>query len=162
MPGVRAIYHRKNIGKIFRATPELSFGEEMSYVDENRPAFEDDVIRYWGQYVALAVADTFEQAKAAADAVKVDLPAGETERQSESDPREAGTAESRPSRGRSRTLNPRPKSASIESERGDPEKAFAEAPVQVDFTYHLPVETHNPIELHCDRRRMGRAERDDL
>jgi len=35
---------------------------------ERRPAFEDDVVRYYGQYVALAVADTFESAKAAADA----------------------------------------------------------------------------------------------
>ena len=40
--------------------------------DERRPPFEDDVVRYYGQYVALAVADTFETAKAAADAVRVD------------------------------------------------------------------------------------------
>ena len=38
---------------------------------ERRPPFEDDVVRYYGQYVALAVADTFETAKAAADAVVV-------------------------------------------------------------------------------------------
>ena len=37
---------------------------------DGRP-FEDDVVRYYGQYVALAVADTFETAKAAADAVVV-------------------------------------------------------------------------------------------
>ena len=40
--------------------------------DERRPPFEDDVIRYYGQYVALAVASTFETAKAAADAVRVE------------------------------------------------------------------------------------------
>ena len=39
-------------------------------VDERRPPFEDDVVRYYGQYVALAVADTFENAKAAADPVR--------------------------------------------------------------------------------------------
>ena len=33
--------------------------------------FEDDVVRYYGQYVALAVADTFEAATAAAAAVRV-------------------------------------------------------------------------------------------
>ena len=48
--------------------------------DERRPPFEDDVIRYYGQYIALAVADTFETAKAAADAVRVDLREGEAER----------------------------------------------------------------------------------
>src|SRR6266481_89947 len=71
MPGVRAILHRQNIGKIFRST----LGEGMNVVKsiclERRPPFEDDVVRYYGQYVALAVADTFESAKAAADAVRV-------------------------------------------------------------------------------------------
>jgi xanthine dehydrogenase YagR molybdenum-binding subunit len=66
--GVRAIFHRKNIGKIFRS----SLGQGMEGICiERRPAFEDDVVRYYGQYVALAVADTFESAKAAADAVVV-------------------------------------------------------------------------------------------
>src|SRR5436190_2650572 len=67
MPGVRAIFQRENIGKIFRST--LGPGFE-GITDERRPPLEDDVIRYYGQYIALAVADTFEQAKAAADAVR--------------------------------------------------------------------------------------------
>src|SRR6184192_30495 len=67
MPGVRAIFHRQNIGKIFRSVPGQGF-EGIS--DERRPPFEDDVVRYYGQYVALAVAETFETAKAAADAVR--------------------------------------------------------------------------------------------
>ena len=57
MPGVRAIFHRANIGKIFRSTLEPDF---EGICDERRPPFEDDVIRYYGQYIALAVADTFE------------------------------------------------------------------------------------------------------
>src|SRR5436305_9211696 len=57
MPGVRAIFHRENIGKIFRSV--LGQGGE-GIVDERRPPFEDDVVRYYGQYIALAVADTFE------------------------------------------------------------------------------------------------------
>src|SRR6185503_9157290 len=67
MPGVRAVLHRGNIGKIFRST--LGAGFE-GIVDERRPPFADDDIRYYGQYIALAVADTFESAKAAADAVR--------------------------------------------------------------------------------------------
>src|SRR5437879_3596161 len=67
MPGVRAVIHRQNIGKIFRST----LGQGMEGIcEERRPPFEDDVVRYYGQYVALAVADTFETAKAAADAVR--------------------------------------------------------------------------------------------
>src|SRR5215471_1305353 len=68
MPGVWAIFHRGNIGKIFRSVLGPGF-EGIAH--ERRPAFEDDVVRYYGQYVAVAVADTFETAKAAADAVRV-------------------------------------------------------------------------------------------
>src|ERR1700704_3184899 len=60
MLGVRAIFHRGNIGKLFRAAANESFGADMLHVDEKRAPLEDDVIRYHGQYVALAVADTFE------------------------------------------------------------------------------------------------------
>src|SRR5262249_1829958 len=67
MAGVRAVFHRGNIGKIFRSTPAPGFDRVC---EERRPPFEDDVIRYYGQYIALAVADTFEAAKAAADAVR--------------------------------------------------------------------------------------------
>src|SRR6266568_4758599 len=68
MPGVRAILHRENIGKIFRSAQGQGF---EGICDERRPPFEDDVVRYYGQYIALAVADTFENAMAAADAVRV-------------------------------------------------------------------------------------------
>src|ERR1700719_442977 len=46
MPGVRAIFHRENIGKIFRSVkgPGLS-----GITDERRPPFEDDIVRYYGQ-----------------------------------------------------------------------------------------------------------------
>ena len=56
----------RNIGKIFRSMPGPGFS---GICEERRPPFDDDVIRYYGQYIALAVAETFETAKAAADAV---------------------------------------------------------------------------------------------
>ncbi|HZD48851.1 MAG TPA: xanthine dehydrogenase family protein molybdopterin-binding subunit, partial [Silvibacterium sp.] len=60
MPGVRAVYHNGNIGSIYRSAPPVGLS---GYLDERRPPFEDDVIRYYGQYVALTVAQTFEQAQ---------------------------------------------------------------------------------------------------
>src|SRR6266853_3269437 len=128
MPGVRAIFLRNSIGKLFRAKVDQSFGAEMSYLDETRPPLEDDVIRYYGQYVALAVADTFEQASAAADAVKV-------------------TYHSRQPNVETR-LAPET-NQKVESERGDAAKAFDAAAVKLDQTYDLPPETHNPLELHA-------------
>jgi xanthine dehydrogenase YagR molybdenum-binding subunit len=128
MPGVRAIFLRNTLGKLFRAKVDQSFGAEMSYLDETRPPLEDDVIRYYGQYVALAVADTFESASAAADAVKV------TYREQKPNVKEHLPPETNPK---------------VESERGDAAKAFEAAEIQVDQTYDLPPATHNPIELHA-------------
>jgi xanthine dehydrogenase YagR molybdenum-binding subunit len=125
MPGVREIFHRSNIGKIFRSVKGPGF---EGLTDERRPPFEDDVVRYYGQYVALAVAETFEAAKAAADAVRVtysrETPNVDTDLKADDKP-------------------------AVESERGDADGALSSAPVKLDQTYVTPAETHNPIELHA-------------
>ncbi len=122
MPGVRKVYTRSNIGSFYRP------GKSGS-IDEKRPPFEDDVIRYYGQYVAMVVADTFEQATAAARAVKVSYTKG-----SAPDVRVELSAEEK---------------QTTDSERGDVDKGLAGAAVTVDRTYTTPRETHNPIELHA-------------
>src|SRR4030081_497835 len=68
MPGVRAILHRANIGKISRSVMGKGFD---GICVAPRPPFGHDVIGYYGQYVARAVVDTSEAAKGAADAVRV-------------------------------------------------------------------------------------------
>jgi xanthine dehydrogenase YagR molybdenum-binding subunit len=136
MPGVRAIFHRENIGKIFRSVQEPGF---ESICEERRPPFEDDVVRYYGQYIALAVADTFETAKAAADAVRAtyakDKPNVETHLEADKDPDLVAT-----------TFGERQR---LDSNRGDADAAFASATVKLDQTYVTPAETHNPLELHA-------------
>src|SRR5438876_10373171 len=131
MPGVRAIFHRDNIGKIYRSVLGQGFD---GICDERRPPFEDDIVRYYGQYVALAVADTFEAAKAAADAVRVsyakEKPNVDTELKADDEPDVVAT-----------TFAP---TARPQSKRGEPEGAFASAPVKLDQTYVTPTETHNP------------------
>ena len=136
MPGVRAILHRGNIGKIFRSTAGPEF---EGICEERRPPFEDDVVRSYGQYIALAVADTFETAKAAADAVSVtyakEKPNVENLLKADDEPATVITTFGL----RNRTDN----------ERGDVEAAFAAAPEKLDETYVTPTESHNPIELHA-------------
>src|SRR5206468_3696040 len=39
--------------------------------------------------------------------------------------------------------------ARLQSKRGEPEGAFASAPVKLDQMYVTPTETHNPLELHA-------------
>ena len=135
MPGARAVFHRGNIGRIFRSTPAPGFDRVCL---ERRPPFEDDVIRYYGQYIALAVADTFEAAKAAADAVRAtyskEKPNVESRLEAGNDPDVVLTAYGPMER--------------LQSHRGDAAAAFASAPVKLDETYVTPAETHNPLELH--------------
>ncbi len=135
MPGVVAILHRGNIGKIFRSIPGPGFS---GICEERRPPFEDDVVRYYGQYIALAVAETFETAKAAADAVvatyAAEEPNVEPQLVADDEPDEVMT-----------TFGPMKR---VESQRGDPDAAFAGAPVKLDHTYVTPFETHNPMEPH--------------
>src|SRR5262245_53064491 len=134
MPGVQAIFHRTNIGSIFRST--LGPGFE-GIVDERRPPFEDDVVRYWGQYIALAVADTFENAKAAADAVRATY---------EKTAFNVGL-DLKPDDEPDEVPNSFTMVKRLESERGNAAGAFDTAPVKVDQTYVTPTETHNPIQL---------------
>src|SRR5437762_6746758 len=136
MPGVRIVLHRANIGRIFRSTPAPGFDRVC---EERRPAFEDDVIYYYGQYIALAVADTFEAAKAAADAVRAtyakETPNVEARLEAGNDP--------------SVILSTYGPVERVQSKRGDAEGAFASASVKLDETYVTPAETHNPLELHA-------------
>ena len=125
MPGVLLILHHGNIGPLFRTVP----GDDNATNSEVRSAFEDETIRHFGQYVAVVIAETLEQATAAAAAVHVEYEAEKPDvRMDLSDyngPRKS------------------------HSKRGDPDAAFASAPVKIDATYGTPVETHNPIELHA-------------
>jgi xanthine dehydrogenase YagR molybdenum-binding subunit len=130
MPGVHTILHRGNIGKLYRVDPSAGFD---AYLDERRPPFEDDDIHYHGQYIALAVASTFEQAKAAARAVTVTY---KTEKPDVNPDLELGKTKPE-------------EAAGVVSERGDAQKAFDAAIIKIDNVYTTPPETHSAIELHA-------------
>jgi xanthine dehydrogenase YagR molybdenum-binding subunit len=125
MPGVLLVLHHGNIGPLYRTVP----GDDSATNSEVRSAFEDEVIRHWGQHVAVVIADTLEQATAAAAAVHVEY--------------DAQTPDVNMKLGE--YSGPR-KSV---SKRGDPDAAFSSAHVKIDAVYGTPVETHNPIELHA-------------
>lgn len=121
MPGVRTILHAENMGKLYRVS------DPAARLDERRPPFADKDIHYYGQYVAAVIADTFEQATAAAHAVKVSYNAKPADVRDEMET----------------------SSWTTHSERGQPDQAFADAPVKIDETYVTPNETHSAIELHA-------------
>ncbi len=125
MRGVRLVMHHGNIDPLFR----LAAGARNVRISESRPPLEDQNIYYWGQYVAVVVAETFEQARTAAAAVKVTY------------------AEDKPDV--SPLLDDIEGTPHVESKRGDADTALPAAPVRVDATYVTPPETHNPMEMHA-------------
>ena len=68
MPGVLLVLHHGNMGPLFRTVP----GDDNATNSEVRSAFEDEVVRHWGQHVAVVIAETLEQATAGAAAVEVE------------------------------------------------------------------------------------------
>jgi len=138
MPGVHEVIHHGNRLPLYRAA--------SGSIDEARPPLDDDTIHYYGQYVALVVADTLEQAQAAARVVRVSYealtpdvsPPGPDDM-----PAPGGDENTRSSE------DERARSLTLESERGDAPSAYAQAPVRIDTVYTTPVETHNSMELHA-------------
>src|SRR6202162_1254352 len=138
MPGVIEIFHRGNLGSLHKPSPDAGM------IDEARPPFHDDVIRYYGQYVALVVAETFEEATKGAKHVKVTY-----EDVTTPNVNLALTPSTVTLSAASEVEAPLDAKVNEVSKRGDAEKAFDASPLKIDQTYVTPAETHNPIELHA-------------
>jgi xanthine dehydrogenase YagR molybdenum-binding subunit len=135
-PGVIAVISHLN-------APRLPYRAHKGVVDpaigERLHVLQDPQLNHQGQPVALVVAETLEQAQHATTLVRVTY-AGES----------AVTEVSRampvlPTQQKSDQGEASPP----ETQRGDPEQAFAAAPVKVDHNYVIPRENHNPLEMHA-------------
>lgn len=135
VPGVIAIITHQN-------APQLPF-EQISREQRisTAPGGEypntlyTDRIYFYGQPVAVTVAETLEQAEQAASLVKVEY-APEEHRVSVEAATDAGQ------------LTPPPNQPGDRS-RGDTEAALLQAAAKIDASYKVPTEHHNPIEPHA-------------
>ena len=93
--------------------------------------FFDDQIHFSNQPVALAVAETLEQAQHAAAQVRVEY--------------EAAPPETDLAQNLSANLAPKKEA---EYRRGQPD-AYQTAPVRVEQEYRTPIQVHNPMEMHA-------------
>lgn len=120
-PGVIHIVTARNAGRLGKGkmnTAKLLGGPE---------------IQHYHQAVALVVAETFEQARAAAQLLRIDY----VEAKGAYDLAEAkGSAQ-------------KPKSDDPDTAAGDFEGAYAKAPVQLDATYTTPDQSHAMMEPHA-------------
>jgi xanthine dehydrogenase YagR molybdenum-binding subunit len=129
-PGFLAILHRDNVPKLRR--PDDDF-VSASKAGEARVVFEDDKVHYVGQYIAIVVAETLEQARYAAECVRVEYE------------EEAPLIET--DEAMSTAYSPREFfGEKLFASRGRAAEAYANAAVTVDARYSTPIEHHNPME----------------
>jgi xanthine dehydrogenase YagR molybdenum-binding subunit len=100
-----------------------------------RPFLVDDQVHYYGEPVALVVADSFENARDAAAQVKVRYANGHK-------------AMSRVKAEALRAYAPKDVRGFLPTDSivGDFDAAFATAPVKIDATYETPYQTHHALE----------------
>lgn len=120
-PGVLAVITHENADRLIKARPNLLYPPPP-------PPLQNAKISYNGQYVAMVVAETRQQAAAAAQLVEVSYHHDEPALSPE-DP------------AAKRRSNP----FFIDLKRGNVEEAMAAAEVTVEGTFTTPAQTHNPL-----------------
>lgn len=122
-PGVLAVITAENVGKLGKGsknTAKLLGGPD---------------IQHYHQAIALVVAETFEQARAAAQLVRVKYAA------------EKGAYSLEDAKGKA--SKPKGGDSPPDSKAGDFASAFAGAPVRLDATYTTPDQSHAMMEPHA-------------
>ena len=138
-PGVLLVLTHLNAPKMFGAqkktnttSKESSGGSEEGKGEHAAPQLQGPEIKQHDEAVAFVVAETFEQATAAAHLVRVSYTAGKGRFSLA-----AGMRDAKP--------NPEAKDGHV----GNFESAFAEAPVKVDVTYTTPNQSQAMMEPHA-------------
>jgi xanthine dehydrogenase YagR molybdenum-binding subunit len=125
MPGVLGVITHEN-------SPRL-----QAIDDGELLVLQDQQVHYRGQTVALVVASTLEQARAAADSLRVNY---------EAEPHDVLLSADHPRLYAPDHVNP---SYPTDTLTGDVDAGMARAEVVVDQTYSTPAEHNNPMEPHA-------------
>ncbi|WP_192355405.1 xanthine dehydrogenase family protein molybdopterin-binding subunit [Mesorhizobium mediterraneum] len=130
MPGVVALITHRN-------GPKLPYLPHKGIIDpavgERLHVLQDDSVRFYGQPVAIVVADTIDHAERAAAALRIAYDA----HRPIVDHADEEVARIVPGTGKA------------DRSRGDADAAVAEAAIKVDENYDIARENHNPMEPHA-------------
>nr|WP_062340468.1 xanthine dehydrogenase family protein molybdopterin-binding subunit [Herbidospora sakaeratensis] len=121
-PGVLEVITHENADHLGEAP--------ATFIKNPQPPLQDDVIRYYGQYVAVVVADTQQNATAAAGLIEVDYDRHEAIL----DPHDPRAERIKDPWGE-------------DTAWGDVRTALKRAPVMIDQTYTTSENTNNPLGL---------------
>jgi len=134
MPGVLIVLTHKNAPEQADYVTLEELPTPMAMYAVARPFLQDDRVRYFGEPVALVVAETFEIARDAAARVKASY---------ETEPFATRIKAKMHAVYKPETVR---RFVETETSVGDFDSAFAAAPVQVDVTYETAFQHHNAIE----------------
>jgi len=126
-PGVLKVISHLNMQDLLPQPKEQSKEDGVGFCP-----FRGPKIYFSGQPVALVVAETFEQARSAAQLIEAEYDAEQS----------ATNILDRLDTGKPAKPGDNP------PERGNFEQGFADAPVKLEAEYHIPIEHHNPMEPH--------------
>lgn len=127
-PGVRLVLTPANSPELKRFN-SLLMSEQSNYLP-----LQDSDVRYHGQPVALVVADSFQVAQEAAASVRVTY-----------SPQPA-LLDFEANLGKAKPVKKVGAGSKGKVERGNPQAAFADAPVKIDANYYLQPAHHNAME----------------
>lgn len=134
-PGVVLVLTHENMPRLKSPAAFLS-GIEMGAAGDELPIMQDNQIHWNGQPIAVAVAETHEQAQHAASLIHASYHA---------EPATTSFAQAKADRLETAAFAGTPLSLEI----GDAEAALAAAPFAVDATYRTPRHNHNAMEPHA-------------
>jgi len=135
VPGVLKVLTHQNAPKPKEPAAKEDRASSHGIRNEERLPLSDDQVHYAGQYVALVVAETIEQARHAASLVRVRFAPEEPLLSMEA----ASDDVKKPKKN---------KQDDNQIKKGDVERAFQDSSlIKIQQTYLTPTETHNPIEM---------------
>ncbi|HKC63078.1 MAG TPA: xanthine dehydrogenase family protein molybdopterin-binding subunit [Pyrinomonadaceae bacterium] len=133
VPGVLHIMTHENAPKLKPVMTNPAEGDAAG----KRVPLQSPNVYYSGQYIALVVAETLEQARRAADLLRVTYdeqpPAADMDKE----------------RGRAYVPKQKVAGKPADTTRGNPDAGLSAAAVKVDEIYRTPTEHHNPMEPHA-------------
>ncbi len=135
VPGIVEILSHKN--RPGEAWFDRSYKDELNIPGAPFKALHDATVLFSGQPVAVVLGETFEAARYAASLVAITY-----QEEAHNIDFEVSLAEKFLPKKKRNTYHP-PKT------RGEPDKAFDAAALQLHEVYHLATEHHNPMEMHA-------------
>ncbi|MET0463382.1 MAG: xanthine dehydrogenase family protein molybdopterin-binding subunit [Chitinophagaceae bacterium] len=135
-PGVLSVISHKNSFRLKPLDIQAQMKAGAAFLGENLPPLQSNVVHYPGQFIAVVVAESYEQARAAAYKLKVRYTT------------EKGATDLKTELLKSK----KPKMFMGEEAQVNEGKAaasLASATNRVDHTYSTPVEHHHPMEPHA-------------